>query len=980
MGEAKRAQGAVEYIILLAILLVILLFLLGLLGFFPGGSIDARMGQSQSYWQGSASPLKILDWNMATSSCSSPTTIDSKLSLVVQNPTRSPITIRSITITPGKFTYIFYLGGNYAGKSDALSIRLNPGEKTSIIAEHYDTGSSAYVPPAYPELSVTFKYDSDIPSSVQTGTLPVITINKDTGPSGCTPGAACPADAPSCGGSCCAGTCTNGLCVLPNQNICGDVVCPAGQYCVNGACASACLPPNSLCGTSGNCCDATQLCQAGSCISAAACTAPSFACGTSCCSAGQLCQNNACVAAASCQAPSFTCGNSCCTSTQRCDTSTNPNTCSSTCAVGETPCTNAANCCASGKVCDTSGQTPVCADTCPPGSTKCGSICYPDNACPVCLDGNCCTGTACYSTFTAEYGCTHLVGGVEKAGCAPGQLCDQSSNTCLGGCPQGTTSCGNSVCCTAGNTCDASGGPACVATTGGSCCTAGLTCANTTGSCCAAGSLCNTSITSGQTTNACCGSDPCLTYAGTSFNVCCTNQGTTYNYSDGTNQHQYSKSGTCGGTGGSPGICCPDGQSCTGGAGQPTCCANDKLCLAGKYGQSLNWTCCSGTDGCAADANGATACCSAARQCMINGTNTCCPSNSACLGTDSGSICCKNAPDGAVCNLLNGSTQCCDTTAAGGETCFPAAGCCKPANHQVGACQGGAPYDLCCPGGSVDCSDPQNPVCGTCESSGRQTCTPDLCCPSGTCVTIPPVNQPPAGLCCNTQGTKNQNTQQYENKSTVCGSAGSLSCCPYPLAVLPPSSYGKPAGTCTQCCPANNVACLTANNTVGKDAGTDGTGSDFSCCLNGQCQSTGASTSHDASQLCCGQGSVCGPLTDPSVNNPAGYTCCQGSCADGATVSGTKQCCAVNQISCNHGDGKGECCPTGSICGYHDPVVTSSLCCTPPNTVGHNSIGANVCCAPEGTPGSTMTACQGTSLCCGPGTHCSPNGQICMPG
>jgi len=57
-----RAQGATEYLVLLAVVLIVALVSVALLGFFPGMASDAQMTQSQAYWQ-SASPIAITEWD-----------------------------------------------------------------------------------------------------------------------------------------------------------------------------------------------------------------------------------------------------------------------------------------------------------------------------------------------------------------------------------------------------------------------------------------------------------------------------------------------------------------------------------------------------------------------------------------------------------------------------------------------------------------------------------------------------------------------------------------------------------------------------------------------------------------------------------------------------------------------------------------------------------------------------------------------------
>jgi len=44
-----RAQGATEYLVLLAVVLIVALVSVALLGFFPGMASDAQITQSQIY-------------------------------------------------------------------------------------------------------------------------------------------------------------------------------------------------------------------------------------------------------------------------------------------------------------------------------------------------------------------------------------------------------------------------------------------------------------------------------------------------------------------------------------------------------------------------------------------------------------------------------------------------------------------------------------------------------------------------------------------------------------------------------------------------------------------------------------------------------------------------------------------------------------------------------------------------------------------
>jgi len=60
MGMHLKAQGATEYLVLLAVVLIVALVSVALLGFFPGMASDSQITQSQAYWQ-SASPIAIVE-------------------------------------------------------------------------------------------------------------------------------------------------------------------------------------------------------------------------------------------------------------------------------------------------------------------------------------------------------------------------------------------------------------------------------------------------------------------------------------------------------------------------------------------------------------------------------------------------------------------------------------------------------------------------------------------------------------------------------------------------------------------------------------------------------------------------------------------------------------------------------------------------------------------------------------------------------
>jgi len=89
-----RAQGATEYLVLLAVVLIVALVSVALLGFFPGMASDAQMTQSKTYWQ-AASPIAITEMGAvyAPDCSSNPYT---HLYLRVRNNGAYPITITKV--------------------------------------------------------------------------------------------------------------------------------------------------------------------------------------------------------------------------------------------------------------------------------------------------------------------------------------------------------------------------------------------------------------------------------------------------------------------------------------------------------------------------------------------------------------------------------------------------------------------------------------------------------------------------------------------------------------------------------------------------------------------------------------------------------------------------------------------------------------------------------------------------------------------
>jgi hypothetical protein len=122
---AIRAQGATEYLVLLAVVLIVALVSVALLGFFPGMASDARLTQSQAYWQ-SAAPISITEAN-AKLVCHAAGNFTYPY-LRLRNTGAYPITITKIYAGSASITDVWT--GTW-GPSVAMSTRLSmaPGEE-----------------------------------------------------------------------------------------------------------------------------------------------------------------------------------------------------------------------------------------------------------------------------------------------------------------------------------------------------------------------------------------------------------------------------------------------------------------------------------------------------------------------------------------------------------------------------------------------------------------------------------------------------------------------------------------------------------------------------------------------------------------------------------------------------------------------------------------------------------------------------------
>jgi len=126
-----KAQGATEYLVLLAVVLIVALVSVALLGFFPGMASDAQITQSQMYWK-SASPIAIVE-SAARGEASTGVTFPY---LLLKNNGAYPIRITGIIGADGSPATLFgaentcSVNGTLGNFSDYFY--LSPGEEKYI--------------------------------------------------------------------------------------------------------------------------------------------------------------------------------------------------------------------------------------------------------------------------------------------------------------------------------------------------------------------------------------------------------------------------------------------------------------------------------------------------------------------------------------------------------------------------------------------------------------------------------------------------------------------------------------------------------------------------------------------------------------------------------------------------------------------------------------------------------------------------------
>ena len=97
---SHRAQGAAEYLVLIAMVLTVALVSVSLLGFFPGTSSDVKTAASQAYWM-SARPTGVYDAKTISSACNGST----GYTMIVENHEATPIRMTGISIDGHALTF-----------------------------------------------------------------------------------------------------------------------------------------------------------------------------------------------------------------------------------------------------------------------------------------------------------------------------------------------------------------------------------------------------------------------------------------------------------------------------------------------------------------------------------------------------------------------------------------------------------------------------------------------------------------------------------------------------------------------------------------------------------------------------------------------------------------------------------------------------------------------------------------------------------
>ena len=135
--HAFLAQGATEYLVLLAVVLIVALVSVALLGFFPGMASDAQITQSQMYWQ-SATPIAITEWAARYANVSAEYT---HIYMRIRNTGSYPIRLSKILINGRSTTLMCTYSGWWCGGTNVTVMYLYPGDEKIFAHASYFPGT-----------------------------------------------------------------------------------------------------------------------------------------------------------------------------------------------------------------------------------------------------------------------------------------------------------------------------------------------------------------------------------------------------------------------------------------------------------------------------------------------------------------------------------------------------------------------------------------------------------------------------------------------------------------------------------------------------------------------------------------------------------------------------------------------------------------------------------------------------------------------
>ncbi len=175
-----RAQGATEYLVILAVVLMIGLLAISLLGFFPGTSGDISESESELYWKTLASPFRITErqsFGPATE-CVLPNTWTAGYKFVLINSGYDKISLIGVNING--VAKDFCKPGDMTSQT---SIDFSPGKQraVAVVTDSIPT----FPPPATPltvctpgqtvELDISFNYSTSyVDDKLQTGSKKLV--------------------------------------------------------------------------------------------------------------------------------------------------------------------------------------------------------------------------------------------------------------------------------------------------------------------------------------------------------------------------------------------------------------------------------------------------------------------------------------------------------------------------------------------------------------------------------------------------------------------------------------------------------------------------------------------------------------------------------------------------------------------------------------------------------------------------------------